>query len=85
MRTRIERRKLTYKHIERHRRNSINCRKGGGLTESMEAQPHRLYKGRNWDNRGVYALNTKNLGPSNRDKRIIEREAYELDFEFIGN
>lgn len=78
MKTRADRRKLTYKHIERHARNSVNSRKGGGLSEKYIDQPHRLYKGRNWDNRGGSAFNTKNLGPSNRDKRIAAREEYDV-------
>lgn len=79
MRTRADRRKLTYKHIRRHARNSVDSRKGGGLSDKIEAQPHRLYKGRNWDNRGGYAHNTKNLGPSTRDKRAEDRRSYDMD------
>ena len=78
MRTRADRRKLTYKHIRRHARNSVDSRKGGGLSDKIEAQPHRLYKGRNWDNRGGYAHNTKNLGPSTRDQRAEAMKIYDL-------
>lgn len=68
---RKDRRKKTWRKIHRSYRISVKgeSRKGGGLGEKKEVQLHRLYKGPNWDNRGGYAHNTKNLGPNNRDKK----------------
>ena len=70
-RTRWSRRKQTWKKIQRSFRISVKgeARKGGGLGKKRDVQMHRLYKGPNWNNRGGYAHNTKNLGPSNRDRR----------------
>ena len=68
-RTRYGRRKQTWKKIRRNIRISVKgeARKGGGLL--YNDQPHRLYKGPNWNNIGKDANNTNNLGPSTRDKR----------------
>ena len=81
---RLERRKNTWKKIQRNYRISVKgeARKGGGLGKNRDTQPHRLYKGPNWDNRGGYAYNTENLGPSSRDKRTArncEEQMYEID------
>lgn len=70
MRGLSQKRFLTEKAIKRHQRtNSVQGRKNNCLTEKMREQPHRLYKGRNYKNYGGYAFNTKNLGPSPRDRR----------------
>ena len=68
MRTRAERRKLTYKHIRRNIRiNSVYGKKGNSLSEKEVAQPHRLYKGKDYDGRGGFSRRSGHLGPSRRD------------------
>lgn len=68
---RKDRRKQTWRKIHRNYRISVKgeSRKGGGLGKKRDVQLHRLYKGPNWDNRGGYAYNTKNLGPNSRDRK----------------
>ncbi len=68
MRTRNERRKLTFKRIRRnYKLNSFYGKKGNNLTEKEEAQPHRLYKGKNYNHRGGFGFRSGHLPPSKRD------------------
>lgn len=80
MRSREERRFLTRKAIRRHIRiNSVSGRKHNYLPEKMKLQPHRLYKGRNYDNHGGYAYNTKNLGQNRNDLKNTITAKEQLD------
>ena len=73
---------LTRKAIKRHLRvNSVHGRKGNSLSDKMKFQPHRLYKGRNYQNQGGYAHNSKNLGLNRHDLRNYVR-AQEMLKEF---
>lgn len=80
-RTRWTRRKQMWRKIRRNIRINVRgeSRKGGGLKGKVEAQTHRLYKGPHWNNCGGYAYNTKNLGPSNRDKRNLENQKEQIE------
>jgi len=69
MRTRGERRKLTFKRIRRnYKLNSVYGKKGNYLTEKEQSQPHRLYKGKNYNNRGGFSFRSGHLPPSKRDQ-----------------
>lgn len=68
MRTRNERRKLTFKRIRRnYKLNSVSGRKGNDLTEKEREQPHRLYKGKDYNNRAGRNFRSGHLPPSKRD------------------
>lgn len=86
MRTRNERRKLTFKRIRRnYKLNSVYGRKGNGLTEKEKAQPHRLYKGKDYNNRASGYYRSGYMPPSRRDMRnnLNSKEA-EMLLEEMG-
>ena len=86
MRTRNERRKLTFKRIKRnYKLNSYFGKKGNGLTEKEQAQPHRLYKGKDYNNRAGRYYRSGHLPPSRHDMRneLNSKEAKAL-LENIG-
>lgn len=67
MRTKAERRKLTWKHIRHNLERCAYSHKGSNTNKALI--PHKLYKGLNFKNYSGYAFNTKNLGLSQHDLR----------------
>lgn len=74
MRTKAERRKLTYRHIRKNYRNKST---NGDLTSKEERQPHRLYKGNNLKINPAFVIKAKQLRDLKneiRSKQMLEED-----------